>query len=108
LILKNEDSIENIISKKTNLFAPPYGEVNQRISEIAASIGYKTIMWSADTVDWQRPSPEIIEQRAVNKASDGGIILMHPTKPSLQALSNIIDSLENKGYHFVTVSKLLE
>ncbi|NLJ84309.1 MAG: polysaccharide deacetylase, partial [Halanaerobiaceae bacterium] len=72
------------------------------------SIGYKTIMWSADTIDWQRPAPEIIVQRAVNKIDDGGIILMHPTEPSLAALDNIIDILKQRGYKFVTVSQLIQ
>ena len=107
LIKKNEEFIYQITNTRTNLFAPPYGEVDERITSVASSIGYSTIMWSADTIDWQRPSPEIIVQRAVNKIDDGGIILMHPTKPSLAALEPIISNLENKGYNFVTVSELI-
>ncbi|MFW5999014.1 MAG: polysaccharide deacetylase family protein [Halanaerobiaceae bacterium] len=107
LIKKNEELIYKITGKKTKLFAPPYGEVNERISKVANSIGYYTIMWSADTVDWQRPAPEIIVQRAVNKIDDGGIILMHPTEPSVKALSDIIDILENRNYKFVKVSQLI-
>ncbi|AZO95528.1 polysaccharide deacetylase family protein [Halocella sp. SP3-1] len=108
LIKKNEDLIFRITGEKTTLFAPPYGEVDQRISEVASSIGYKTIMWSADTVDWQRPSAEIVYQRAVNKIDDGGIILMHPTEPSLYALGDIIKTLRGRGYKFVTVSELVK
>jgi probable sporulation protein (polysaccharide deacetylase family) len=108
LIKENEDLIFNIIGKRTNLFAPPYGEVDNRISKIASSIGYKTIMWSADTIDWQRPSPEIIVQRAVNKIDDGGIILMHPTSPTLKALPDIIEKLVDRGFKFVTITELLK
>lgn len=107
LIKKNEELILKITGQKTKLFAPPYGEVDQRICSIASKIGYKTIMWSADTIDWQRPSPEIIVQRAVTKVDDGGIILMHPTKPSLYALEEIIDKLTGRGFQFVTVSQLI-
>lgn len=107
LIKKNEELIYNIIGKKTNLFAPPYGEVDGRICRIAHNIGYKTIMWSADTIDWQRPAPQIIVQRAVNKVSDGGIILMHPTKVTLEALPEIISRLENRGFKLVSISQLL-
>ena len=108
LIKKNEEVIYQITGQRNNLFAPPYGEVDDRISSIVNSIGYKTIMWSADTIDWQRPAPEIIVQRAVNKIDDGGIILMHPTEPSLAALDNIIDILKQRGYKFVTVSQLIQ
>ena len=108
LIKKNEEVIYQITKQRTRLFAPPYGEVDERIAGIVSSIGYKTIMWSADTIDWQRPAPEIIVQRAVNKIDDGGIILMHPTEPSLAALNDIIDILTKRGYRFVTVSELIQ
>lgn len=108
LIKKNEEVIYQITKQRTRLFAPPYGEVDERIAGIVSSIGYKTIMWSADTIDWQRPAPEIIVQRAVNKIYDGGIILMHPTEPSLAALDDIIDILTKRGYRFVTVSELIQ
>lgn len=108
LIKKNEEVIYQITKQRTRLFAPPYGEVDERIAGIVSSNGYKTIMWSADTIDWQRPAPEIIVQRAVNKIDDGGIILMHPTEPSLAALDDIIDILTKRGYRFVTVSELIQ
>ncbi|MFW6287440.1 MAG: polysaccharide deacetylase family protein [bacterium] len=108
LIKKNEELIYQICGQRTTLFAPPYGEVDERISNVAKSIGYDTIMWSADTIDWQRPSPEIITQRAVNKIDDGGIILMHPTEPSAEALDDIIRLLRGRGYTFVTVSELIK
>ncbi len=108
LIKKNEDLIYEITGERTELFAPPFGDVDTGVSGIAAELGYKTIMWSADTIDWQRPSPSVIVQRAVNKIEDGGIILMHPTEPSLQALSEIIDKIERRGFSFVTVSTLID
>lgn len=108
LIKKNEELIYQITAHRTVLFAPPYGEVDERISSIASSIGYDTIMWSADTIDWQRPAAEVIVQRAVNKIDDGGIILMHPTEPSLAALADIINTLNDRGYYFVTVSELIK
>lgn len=107
LIKRNEELIYELTGKKTKLFAPPYGEVDKRITSVAESIGYKTVMWSADTIDWQRPASEIIVQRAINKIEDGGIILMHPTEPSLKALPDILESLEQRGFELVTVSRLI-
>ena len=108
LIKKNEELLYELTEERTSLFAPPYGEVDRRITSIAESIDYKTILWSADTIDWQRPSPGLIVQRAVNKVSDGGIILMHPTEPTVRALPDIITTLQNRGFNFVTVSQLIE
>ncbi|MGM0409837.1 MAG: polysaccharide deacetylase family protein [Bacillota bacterium] len=108
LIKDNEELIYNLSNYKTTLFAPPYGEVNKRITTTAKSIGYHTIMWSADTIDWQKPSVKIIAQRAINKSGDGAIILMHPTENSLKALDQIIKKLKERGYKFVTISKLIK
>lgn len=108
LIKRNEELIREITGEKTHLFAPPYGEVNKKITTTADSIGYKTIMWSADTIDWQRPHPEIIIQRAINKIEDGSIILMHPTEPTTKALPEIIAHLNKRGFNFVTVTHLLQ
>lgn len=107
LITQNEELIYRITGNRTNLFAPPFGEVDERITAVAAETGHKTIMWSADTIDWQKPPPEIIVQRAVNKIEDGGIILMHPTSPTVEALPEIIKRIEARGFEFVTVSRLI-
>jgi len=108
LIKDNEKLINKTTGYQTDLFAPPYGEVDDRVAQVAAEIGYKTIMWSADTIDWQRPAPEVIIKRVIDKASNGGIVLMHPTKPTAEALPQIIEKLQSKGYKLVTVSELLE
>lgn len=107
-IKKNEKLIYTITGQITNLYAPPYGDVNQKITEIATDMGYRTIMWSADSIDWQKPAPEIIIQRVINKVDDGGIILLHPTRPTLKALPEIIDKLRNRGFQAVVVSQLIQ
>lgn len=63
-IKKAEAVIEKIIGKKTRFFAPPYGEQNDRLVKAAGEIGYELIMWSVDTIDWQKPSPQTIVKRA--------------------------------------------
>ncbi|MFO7819148.1 MAG: polysaccharide deacetylase family protein [Halanaerobacter sp.] len=107
LIKKNENLIQETADYKTELFAPPYGEVDQRIVKVAHKVGYKTIMWTVDTIDWQRPEPEVIIKRVVPKAEKGAIILMHPTEPTVKALPAMIKGLEEKGYKLVTISELL-
>ncbi len=108
LIKENEKAIKDITGYQTNLFAPPYGEVDERIAQVAGEIGYKTIMWTADTIDWQRPKAEVIIERVLAKDTNGGIVLMHPTKPTAIALAEIIEKLQDKGYELITVSQLLE
>jgi peptidoglycan/xylan/chitin deacetylase (PgdA/CDA1 family) len=39
---------------KHKLFRPPYGAHNATVDAIVASLGYRTILWNVDTVDWSK------------------------------------------------------
>jgi peptidoglycan/xylan/chitin deacetylase (PgdA/CDA1 family) len=91
----------------SKLFAPPYGEWSNSTVEYALEIGYQTILWTVDTVDWRRPAPETIWKRALAGAQPGALILMHPTEPTVEALPEIIAGLKEKGLTPVTVSELM-
>lgn len=107
-IVKAEKIIQSITGIKPKLFAPPYGERGPAVLTAAEELGYQTILWSIDTIDWQRPGPEVVKSRVVSKAHNGAIVLMHPTAPTAQALPFIIDNLTDQGYRLVTVGELLE
>lgn len=107
-IIKTQEAIYKAAKVKTNLFAPPYGEFNQKVLWAAGEHGYRTILWSIDTIDWQRPQPEVIVQRVLQKAHNGGIILMHPTAPTVKALPTMLKELKKRGYKLVTVTELLD
>ncbi|ACV63921.1 polysaccharide deacetylase [Desulfofarcimen acetoxidans DSM 771] len=107
-IKKAEEEVFKVTGKKTVFFAPPYGERGQNVLAAASESGYKTILWSIDTVDWQRPAAKTIEDRVLAKAHNGAIVLMHPTEPTIKALPNIIKDLKDRGYELVTVSQLLK
>jgi probable sporulation protein (polysaccharide deacetylase family) len=106
-IKKAEAVIEKIIGKKTRFFAPPYGEQNDRLVKAAGEIGYELIMWSVDTIDWQKPSPQTIVKRVGNKVHNDAIILMHPTDPTLQALPDLLAYLQDQGYGMMTIDSIL-
>ncbi|MCX7645356.1 MAG: polysaccharide deacetylase family protein [Rhodobacteraceae bacterium] len=36
------------------LFRPPYGAHNATVDAVVASLGYRTILWNVDTLDWSR------------------------------------------------------
>lgn len=101
--------IRNVTGRAPYLFRPPFGEYNQGIVNTAASLGYLTIMWTIDSLDWQNPGVSAIVNRVVNNIRTGAIILMHQAAPQTpQALQTIIDRLKNQGYTFGTVTQVLD
>ena len=90
-----------------DLFAPPSGAFNDTTVDVATSLGYKTIMWTHDTIDWRDKDTDLIVKRATKNLSNGDLILMHPTKNTLEALSSILAYAENNGFNPTTVSNVL-
>jgi len=93
------------------LFRAPYGAVSSALISEARSLGFTTIQWDVDTVDWSRPGTATIERRAIGGAHPGAIILQHDgggdRSETLAALPDIISTLRGRGYVFVTVTQLL-
>lgn len=90
-----------------NLFAPPSGAYNGTTVEVATTLNYKTIMWTHDTIDWRDKDTDLIIKRATKNLSNGDLILMHPTKNTLEALSSILAYTENNGFEATTVSNTI-
>ena len=89
------------------LFAPPSGAYSLTTVDAATSLGYKTIMWTHDTIDWRDQNADLIYNRATKNLSNGDLILMHPTEKTVQALPNIISTAINSGFNPTTVSNCL-
>lgn len=107
-ILKAEEHIKNVTGVKTTLFAPPYGDLNKTVVETAEGLGYKVIMWSIDTIDWNTKDYSQIVERVKNKQHNGAIVLMHPTAATVKALPELINNLKKNGYKIGSVSEVLD
>jgi peptidoglycan/xylan/chitin deacetylase (PgdA/CDA1 family) len=94
-------------ARPSRLFAPPYGEWNDQTVAYAVEMGYHTVLWTVDTMDWRLPPPEAVWKRALAGAVPGALILLHPTEPTASALPLIIDGLREKGYTLTTVSDVV-
>lgn len=106
-IQKTEQFVKDTVNCQTRLYAPPYGEYNDTVLTAAAELGYKTILWSVDTIDWQRPPVELLKQRVLRKVHNGAIILIHPTASTAQAMPSLIRELKEQGYTVTTVSDII-
>jgi len=92
-------------------FRPPYGALSSATAGAAWQLGMSSVLWDVDTLDWQLPGPGAILARALSPVQNGSIILMHDgggfRGQTVAALSGILSELERRGYHLVTVSRLL-
>ncbi len=99
--------VKSVIDVDMNLFAPPSGAFNKTTLNVANDLGYKTIMWSKDTIDWRDKDMTIVLSRATKNVQGGDLILMHPTKHTLDALPSILDYYKNNNIVATTVSQNL-
>ncbi|MDR7869951.1 MAG: polysaccharide deacetylase family protein [Tissierellaceae bacterium] len=100
--------IEEIIQDSPKYFAPPSGAFNESTIKAADDLGYKTILWSVDTIDWRKDSfKDIIVKRVIDNIHNSAIVLMHPTAETNKALPEIIEFLFKNGYKIGTISDIL-
>lgn len=100
--------VKETIGVDMNLFAPPSGSYNTTTLQVASNLGYRTIMWTRDTIDWRDKDTNICYTRATKNAKNGDLILMHPTEHTKNALKDIIKFYKDNNFNLTTVSKNLE
>lgn len=91
--------IEDIIKEETKFFQAPSGSFSEETVKAAKELGYTSIKWNIDTIDWNnRQEPDVVFERVKKKEMvENSIILMHPTFSSSECLDKIIDLVrENK------------
>lgn len=101
------DYIKLCIGIKPTLFAPPSGAYSKAQLLAAEKLGMKTVLWSKDTIDWRDRDEKIIYERATKNVKAGDIILMHPYKTTLDALSDVLLYYKNQNLRVITVSENL-
>jgi peptidoglycan/xylan/chitin deacetylase (PgdA/CDA1 family) len=95
-------------------FRAPYGIRDERVLKIASNLGYRSIYWTLDSLDGVEPTktPQFLIDRITSRSDaelDGAIILMHVgVRSTADALPAIIANLQERGFHLVTISKLLQ
>lgn len=104
------NAIFKATGKTPSLLRPPYGAVNAHVRQVIQDqYGMKIIFWSVDPLDWKRPGSSAVSQRILANTKAGSIILSHDIHAgTVDAMPTTIDALLAKGYHFVTVSELIE
>lgn len=107
-IASAHDVVKDVLDIDMNLFAPPSGAFCDDTLSVAEELGYRTIMWTRDTVDWRDHDPDVIYKRAVKNIKGGDLILMHPTESTLKALERIIITVYSHNLRIAPVSSVLD
>lgn len=104
----NHELVKTLLGIEMNLFAPPSGSFNKSTLEASKNLGYSTIMWTKDTIDWRDKDANLIYSRATNNLKGGDLILAHPTEKTLQALPLILEYYKLNNFVATTVSECLK
>ena len=107
-LTESSKAIEDITGKTVELFRPPYCDYDDELLKTASELGYYTIQWDTDSLDWKDLSATDIAMRVINGAKNGSIILMHNNGLHTgEAVPIILETLKNKGYSFVPIGELI-
>lgn len=103
------DVLEKISGQKVTLFRPPYGEYDSNTVKCATQLGYQTIQWDCDSLDWKKTmTPQMIHTRVTTNTKEGSILLFHnDTQYTEKVLPAILKTLKENGYSMVKLTDLL-
>ena len=104
----NHNLVKTLSGLSMNLFAPPSGSFNKSTILAAKELGYQTIMWSKDTIDWRDKDANLIFTRATNSIKGGDLILAHPTACTVTALPLILGYFKVNNLMCTTVTDCLK
>ena len=92
---------------KIAFLRPPGGAYSDGVRQVAAARQYAVLGWSVDPRDWATRDTAAISTAVTGKVQDGDIVLLHDmSRSSVTAALEIVDTLQQEGFTFVTVSEL--
>ena len=104
---KCNQAILQATGKPATVVRPPYGATGGSCKSTLGSMGYASILWSIDTLDWKHKNADKTVSTVLSQVKDGDIILMHSIySQSAAAAERLIPELTKRGFQLVTVSEL--
>ncbi|CAO3642781.1 unnamed protein product [Cunninghamella echinulata] len=109
-------AIKEVTKKTPRFFRPPYGDIDNRVRDIAKALGFVPVIWNHDTDDWRSAEDKSFDVKWIDgnatqwakeaaTATTGGISLEHDLYPqTVDAAIRILPTLQ-KAYKVVTVGE---
>lgn len=105
-------AIELFGAPKPHLFRPPYNAWDETTLDIVQRRKMMMVLWSVETNDWAKPGAAEIVNRTLSGVEPGAIVLFHDgggdRTQTVEALPQIIESLQEQDYELVTIPQLLQ
>lgn len=114
----SEHVIREITGKTTTMFRPPKAWLRNSTKNKIKSMGYHVVLWSLNSKDWVGFSFRHIVRYLSPRVRNGDILLFHDSgsviapeggdrRETIQAVSQLIRTLREKGFSFVTVKEMM-
>jgi peptidoglycan/xylan/chitin deacetylase (PgdA/CDA1 family) len=99
--IKRTDDIIINYAGSDKIFRPPYGLHNATVDRVATQLGYRTVLWNVDTLDWNpQYQPDRWVQHGVDqiRSRDDSKVLNHDIhKTTADNLKMFIDRIKQIG-----------
>ena len=102
---KTNALICEVTGKEPEFIRPPFGEWKKTME---CSLEMIPVLWDVDPLDWTTKNMALVVERVLKDTKPGDIILLHDYyQSSVDAALEIVDTLTQRGYEFVTVDELI-
>jgi len=89
---------------------PPNGLFTPKTLRLLHQWQYRPVMWSVVPEDWERPGVSVVVKRVLRQVQNGSIIVLHDGycggQDVAQTAAQLIPTLLEQGYDFVTIDQL--
>lgn len=109
-LMKVHNKVKELTGVEMDLFRPPYGDYANHVINAAKEIGYYTVQWNVDSLDWKDYGVDSIIKTVTEHKNlgNGSIILMHNgAVHTADALEEVILGLQGQGYEIVPISEII-
>jgi peptidoglycan/xylan/chitin deacetylase (PgdA/CDA1 family) len=111
-LTNTDDVLMSITGSSTKpYFRPPYGDRDERVLKLAAQVGYQSVYWTIDALDWQENegvTADDVKYTIFSNLQPGMIVLMHVGDTITGSiLDEVLTIIEEKGYRAVSLTQSL-
>lgn len=102
-------ALQQLTGQRLRFFRPPNGHFSPTSVAVARSLGYETVIWSIDSLDWLNPGVSRMIHRVRRQAFPGAILLFHASDSARQtpaALPGVLQAVRQEGYRLTTLGQL--